>query len=70
MISFALMLMTLPSRIAEVRAGWAVQDGLPDTFREGSGGSTILGGERLDKSGSAARDNASPARTGRDNKEG
>jgi hypothetical protein len=96
MISLALMLMTLPSRMAEVRArhgesssGQAARarlatassfsgehgefaaeradrDGLPDSSREGSGGS---GGERLDKSSSAARDNASLARTGSYNKE-
>ena len=69
MISFALMLMTLPSRMAEVRAGWAVRGGLPDSSREGSGGNSLRGGERLDKSSSAARNNASPARTGRYNKE-
>jgi len=82
MISFALMLMTLPSRMAEVRAGradrprqaapsigWAVRGGLPDSSREGSGGGSVWGGERLNKSSSAARDNASPARTGRYNKE-
>lgn len=89
MISLALMLMTLPSRMSEVRAGQADRarlatassssgehgefaaeradrDGLPDSCREGSGGS---GGERLDKSSSAARDKASPARTGSYNKE-
>ena len=88
MISFALILMTLPSRMAEVRAGqadragradrayqaassigWAVGGALPDSSREGSGGSSVRDGERLGKSSSAARDNASPARTGRYNKE-
>jgi len=65
MISFALMLMTLPSRMAEVRAGRADRGGLPDSSREGSGGGCV----RLDKSSSAARNNASPARTGRYHKE-
>jgi hypothetical protein len=31
MISFALILMTLPSRVAEVRAGRAIRGGLPDS---------------------------------------
>ena len=69
MISFALILMTLPSRMAEVRAGRADRGALPDSSREGSDGSSVRGGERLDKSSSAAMNNASPARTGRYNKE-
>ena len=69
MISFALMLMTLPSRMAEIRAGRAVPGELPHSSREGSGDSSVRGGERLDNCCSAARDNASPARTGRYNKE-
>lgn len=50
MISFALMLMTLPSRMAEVRAGRADRAergdrvGLPDSSRERSG----YNGMRLD----------------------
>ena len=76
MISLALILMTLPSRVAEVRArygesstGRGVRDGLPNSSREGSGGSSFRGGEHLDESSSAAGDNTSPARTGRYNKE-
>ena len=76
MISLALILMTLPSRVAEVRArhgecstGRADRRGLPDSSREGSSGSSVRGGERVDKSSSAAKDKASPARTGRYNKE-
>ena len=87
MISFALMLMTLPSRMAEVRAGLAVRAGRVDQARQArlrphgqseancrihrgrEGGCSIRGGDRLDKSSSAPRDNASPARTGRYNKE-
>ena len=69
MISLALILMTLPSRVAEVRAGRADRGGLPDSCREGSGGCSFRGGERLDKSSSVAKDKASPARTGRYNKE-
>jgi hypothetical protein len=69
MISFALILMTLPSRMADLRAGRVDRGGLPDSSREGSGGGCVRGGERLDKSSSAARSNASPARTGRYNKE-
>jgi hypothetical protein len=84
MISFALMLMTLPSRMAEVRVGradragradqaragasstaQAVRSELPNSSREGGGCSSV----RLDNTSSAARDNASPARTGRYNKE-
>ena len=70
MISFALMLMTLPSRMVEIRAERAVQGGLPDSSWEGSGGSSVRDGNPLDKSSSATRGNASPARTGRYNKEG
>ena len=92
MISFALMLMTLPSRIAEGRAGQADRArfatassssgehgelateridrvGLPVSSCQRSGYSGARGGERLDKSTSAARGNATPARTGRYNKE-
>jgi hypothetical protein len=58
MISFALILMTLPSRVAGVRAGRAVRGGLPDSSREGSGCSGVRRGERLDNSSSAARDGA------------
>jgi len=57
MISFALMLMTLPSRMAEVRAGRADRGGLPNSSREGSDGGSVCGGERLDKSSSAAGNN-------------
>jgi len=69
MISFALMLMTLPSRMAEVRAGRADRGGLPDSSREGSGGGSVRGGERLDKV--VLRLGTTPvlARTGRYNKE-
>lgn len=75
MISFALMLMTLPSRMFEVQAGRADRArhgesgtgradrvGLPDSSRGHSG-------IRLDNTSSAARDNATPARTGSYNKE-
>ena len=68
MISFALMLMTLPSRVAEVRAERAerarhgasstpraVRGGLPNSFREGGGCS----GVRVDNASSAARDGGS-----------
>ena len=77
MISFALILMTLPSRMAEVRAGRAdqtrhgeasiaraVQGGLPDLSRGGSGGRGVRRGGRRDNSSSAAGDG------GRYNKEG
>ena len=86
MISFALMLMTLPSRMAGVRARLATASsssgehgesatgqpdrvGLPVSCCERSGCSGGCDGERLDKTTSAARDNASPARTGSYNKE-
>ena len=76
MISFALMLMTLPSRMAEVRARHgesAIERtdrvGLPVSSCERSGCGGGRDRERLDKSTSAARDNASPARTGSYNKE-
>jgi hypothetical protein len=63
MISFALILMTLPSRVAEVRAGGADRCGLPESSLERGGCSSV----HLDNISSAG-DNASPDRTDRYNK--